>query len=192
MGWFLDLCQHFERLVWRRLEIVPELDLNRPRPLQRCHCAANLGNKLVFFGGGPPGLTTNNLVVLDTESGVMRNISQVCGRLPSKRQNSVCGILPGTGIMVVYGGALATSGYEELGDTYMVDFDFTARTIAGARGGEEFNPNEAHRSNKLYVIFAIGLSFFAAALHVSVNGNNSRTLHIIHRLSRFCRNSVFY
>jgi hypothetical protein len=95
--------------------------------VQRCHAAVPLGRSLLFFGGGRSDTLSNNLCIYDTETPRWRDgPTTLAGRPPTARQNAQCGIVPGTGVMVVFGGwRLGLMGQDKnLGDTILLDLDF--------------------------------------------------------------------
>ena len=121
------------------------------------------GPSLILFGGGPPGRTTNDVYVAPRgtvhescviewfHAGVEGSSMRIKGKPPTRRQNHSSGIIGNGGIMVVYGGALATNGHEELGDTYILDLDHGYRVSRGVEEQvEDWDPSgteESHASD---------------------------------------------
>jgi len=110
-------------LIWSKVNFL--VNNSRFEGLCRCHSAIELnGNILFSFGGGPGNVTNHlNLLYLDKLEMVTVNYSDDF-KSPCARQNqSVAKLACGTR-MVVFGGALALQyGSEELGDTWILDFD---------------------------------------------------------------------
>jgi len=154
--WVLDTTIPEAQLTWSHVHVL-ENPMYEPGSVtanaspearrfgHRCHSSVVLnGSELLLFGGGPPGGTTNELHVMPLEGGealpngttsvAWRNPSdnQVTGTRPRARQNHAVGVLGEMGgLMILYGGCLATNGSEELGDTWLLDLDHGYRVWTG-------------------------------------------------------------
>ena len=121
--WVLDTRIESADLTWSCVSMPNHAP---PNALQRCHSAVSLGKSILFFGGGRSTSLTNGLTVYDTCSRRWSSgTSTLSGRPPTTRQNAQCGIIPGTGVLVVFGGwKLGPVGQDKnLGDTFLLDLD---------------------------------------------------------------------
>ena len=124
--YILDLRN--ETLNWSHPEIsFLNMESTNFRGLCRCHSAIELNGNILFSFGGPPNETTNHLHLLEVDNNTfqMQRVATVNEqRLPCARQNQTVAKLACGTRMVVFGGALALPyGNEELGDTWVLDFD---------------------------------------------------------------------
>jgi hypothetical protein len=75
------------------------------------HAATSLqvgvGQQLLFFGGGRTATLTNGVSAFDTAAAAWRPPLAVSGRRPGRRQNAACAPLPGTSLLMVFGGYVA-------------------------------------------------------------------------------------
>merc|ERR1711908_205880 len=119
--------------------------------LQRCHSAVAVGHTLLFFGGGVPGRTTHDVHGFDTRSSQWRH-PRVMGRKPRRRQSHSAAIIADGSKMLVYGGALATNGQEELGDSFYLDLDAHADGVAKTEHEEEEDDEESEEEGETSVL----------------------------------------
>eukprot|EP00948_MAST-09A_sp_MAST-9A-sp1_P002156 g2156.t1 len=131
----LDLSKPQGQCVWTKIRP------STPTPsgaLQRCHSGVRyFGSspfEILFFGGGVPGETIDDVHILNVETGkwsspLLRKAKNSGGPFkPEKRQNHSAGLVGdgNGGKMVIFGGALAvTRNQEELGDTCILDIDYS-------------------------------------------------------------------
>ena len=121
--WLLDLRRPSAELVWACVSLPNQAP---PGALQRCHAAAPLGTNILFFGGGRSSSLTNALSIFDTASSTWRGGPMtLVGRAPTARQNAQCAIVPGSGVLVIFGGwRPGPMGQDRnLGDTILLDLD---------------------------------------------------------------------
>eukprot|EP00900_Chrysochromulina_parva_P008206 jgi/Chrpa1/17387/Chrysochromulina_OHIO_Genome00021549-RA len=121
--WLLDTTKPSGELAWVRISppgVAPS------GALQRCHGAASLADRILFFGGGRSNSLTNHVCAFDTSSGTWcAGPQQLHGQAPRSRQNASCAMMPGTGVLVVFGGwRIGNVGQDVLlGDTCLLDLD---------------------------------------------------------------------
>ena len=121
--WLLDTTRPSGELAWVRISppgVAPS------GALQRCHGAAPLADRILFFGGGRSDSLTNHVCAFDTSSGTWcAGPQQLHGNAPRSRQNASCAMMPGTGVLVVFGGwRIGNVGQDVLlGDTCLLDLD---------------------------------------------------------------------
>jgi hypothetical protein len=121
--WVLDLRVASADLVW---SCVSPLGAAPSGALQRCHGASALGRSIIYFGGGRSSSLTNAISIFDTEAKTWRDgPTSLIGRPPTTRQNAQCAMIPGTGLLAVFGGwKLGPMGQDRnLGDTILLDLD---------------------------------------------------------------------
>ena len=121
--WLLDLRRPSAELAWACVSLPYQAP---PGALQRCHAAAPLGTNILFFGGGRSSSLTNALSVFDTASSTWHDgPTTLAGRAPTARQNAQCAIVPGSGVLVIFGGwRPGPMGQDRnLGDTILLDLD---------------------------------------------------------------------
>ena len=145
--WCLDLSFSSENLHWERIYFTRGYSTQDINPMQRCHSAIAHDSKIMFFGGGPPRHTTNELHVLDTNS-MDITLLEVSGRSPRPRQNHVVATMLDGSVMVLFGGCLARGNAEELGDTWVLDLDHGFKLLDGDLMEEEEEEEEAEEAEE--------------------------------------------
>jgi len=155
--WLLETTLPEEELHWCEVSSSPTVP-GWPGAIQRCHSSTVVGDKILCFGGGRPGHTTSDLHFCSPHAGRAAQWahSKVDGIRPRGRQNHSCGMLGSTGLMVIYGGCLASNGYEELGDTWLLDLDHEYLQWSGA----EVADNASHYEWLELLLQFLDLEFF--------------------------------
>ncbi len=171
--WMLDLSLPQEDLVWQCVSAPGRAPAGA---LQRCHAAAPVGPLVLFFGGGRSRRLTNDVSAYDTERDVWVEAPRLAtGKAPSVRQNAQCGLFPGTGVLVVFGGwRLGPMGSDDnLGDTHLLDLDgassaAAAEVRAERAGGDEGRRGVRVREERCHGRRLLGLLLLAALLPLAL------------------------